>query len=299
MEQISGFIMKFRLLSFMNFITSLIMAGIVADKVFAGRGPANEAMGGRRGREPLYTRCISYVKHSVKEVEKRDKTGFYEKIKIKMKRSGYKGEYAPAVYFLVQFVVPVLLFAFSLAGSYPSIKRPFLIGAFSFFITDMVVRMEKKKHNMIFQKHIYKIYKYLHNQISSGVKVTDAVKTVYEVVDNNMLKEILIKLAARFELTLDIDASLDEFRENFDLHEVETLCVALKQGVITGDNRELLARQEEIMFKKYFSYIQAETDSLKVRSTVAVSMFCAAIVIMIVIPLFNDVIAAMGQIFMF
>jgi hypothetical protein len=108
---------------------------------------------------------------------------------------------------------------------------------------------------------------------------------------------MLLRLVARYELTLDIDTALEEFKSGFSVHEAETLCVALKQGIETGDNQELLARQEDVMFKKYFNYIQAETDSCKTRSMMAAMMFTAIVVILIVVPLFNDASEALGRIF--
>jgi Flp pilus assembly protein TadB len=164
-------------------------------------------------------------------------------------------------------------------------------------IIELVVSANRKKHNLVFQRHIYKIYKYLHNQISSGIRVADAIKTVYEVIEDKKLRKIFIKMAASYELTLDIDTALQEFKSNYDAQEADTLSIALKQGIITGDNRELLARQEDIMFKKYFNYIQAETDNCKFRSAAAVALFCAIIVIMIAIPIIKDVIDAVDNIF--
>jgi hypothetical protein len=127
--------------------------------------------------------------------------------------------------------------------------------------------------------------------------VTDAVKTVYEVVEDRKLKNMFIRMAAIYELTLDIDGALEEFKQNFDVYEAEMLCTALRQGIETGDNRELLARQEDMMFKKYFNYIQSETDSCKNRSLLAASMFTAVIVLKIIIPLINDMADAVGRIF--
>jgi hypothetical protein len=159
------------------------------------------------------------------------------------------------------------------------------------------VSARKKEVNLKFQRYIYKIYKYLHNQISSGIKVTDAIRSVYEIIDDRELKDIMMQMAASYELSLDIDKALLEFKSNFEAHEAETLCVALKQGILTGDNQELLARQEDIMFKKYFNYIQAETDSCKTRCVIAVVMFMSIVVVMISVPLFNDVSEALSRIF--
>jgi len=162
---------------------------------------------------------------------------------------------------------------------------------------ELVVSSGRRKVNLRLQKYIYKIYKYLHNQISSGIKPTDAIRSVFKVTEDKELKGILVRLAARYELTLDIDSALEEFRANFDAHEAETLCIALKQGIETGDSKELLARQEDVMFKKYFDYIQAETDSCRNRSLAAAAVFVAIIVVMIIVPMLKDTGEAIGKIF--
>jgi hypothetical protein len=151
--------------------------------------------------------------------------------------------------------------------------------------------------DMKFQKYVYKIYKYLHNQISAGVRVTDAIRTVHEVVEDKWLKGILIELAGGYELTCNIDAVLDKFKYNFSTHEADTLCIAIKMGITTGDNQNILGRQEEIMFKKYFNHIQAQTDSCRVKIAAVAMVFTAIMVVMLLIPVVSDVGDAMGKIF--
>lgn len=258
----------------------------------------NDAMGRRNEKKSLYRKCVSLVGQYLEEYEKREKKpGFYESAKRKMKRSGYRSEYAPFIYIFLRYAAPLLFFAISLPLNYPNVLEPALVSVVISVIVEMVVAGNRKQHNLMFQKYIYKIYKYLHNQISSGVKATDAIKTVYEVIEDKRLKEILIHLAAGYELTLDIDSCLDEFKSNFDAQEAETLCIALKQGIMTGDNQELLARQEDVMFKKYFNYIQAETDGCKTRIALSAALFTSIVVIMIAVPLFNDITEAVGKIF--
>jgi Flp pilus assembly protein TadB len=181
--------------------------------------------------------------------------------------------------------------------NFPDLLRPAACVLLINMIMEMVISSGKRKINLRFQKYTYKIYKYLYNQISSGVKPTDAIRSVYEATEDGEMKDILIRMAARYELTLDIDSALEEFKSNFDVHEAETLCIALKQGVDTGDNKEILARQESIMFKKYFNYLQAETESCRNRSVAAAAVFVAIVVIMIVVPMLNEMNLAIEKIF--
>lgn len=257
----------------------------------------HEALGGG-DRTSLYRRCADAVKLGIDRYEKRSrKTGPYRSARDKMKKAGYRGTYMPALYLFLKFCTPVLLFLVALPANYPSWVKPLLLAVSQVTILELVIAGSKKRLNLKLQKYIYKIYKYLHNQISSGVRVSDAVKSVYEIIEDRELRSVLIRVAARYELTSDIDASLDEFRSCFDSQEAETLCVALKQGIMTGDNRELLARQEDVMFKKYFNYIQAETDSCRFRSVLAMIMFVSIVVMMITVPLFKDAVDAVESIF--
>ena len=256
------------------------------------------ALGTRRVGKSLHRRCSLVVGRRMSACTKLlSKGGLYQKARTKMRKAGYKWEHSAMLYLCVRFILSPIVFAAAFYSNYPDFVRPLAVTVLINVIMESVIKANMRKGNMRFQKYIYKIYKYLHNQISSGVKPTDAVRCVYEVTEDRELRGILVRLAARYELTLDIDAALEEFRSNFDAHEAETLCIAIKQGIETGDNKELLAKQEDIMFKKYFNYIQAETDSCRNRSVAAASVFVAIVAVMIIVPMLGEVNQAIGNIF--
>lgn len=281
----------------------IILNGIIAHEA-AKKAAASfsgmllDAEAGRKDKRSLYSRCVQTVRQAVHEYERSGKRShIYKNAKDRMKKAGYRGEYAALWYLAIKFIVPPVLFIMALITNYPDVYKPVFLSISTLAIIEFVVAARKKEMNQKLQRYIYKIYKYLHNQISSGVKVTDAIRSVYEIVDDRELREIMMQMAASYELSLDIDKALMEFSSYFDAQEAQTLCVALKQGVLTGDNQELLARQEDIMFKKYFNYIQVETESCRTRCVIAVAMFMAVVVIMISVPLFNDATEALSRIF--
>lgn len=287
--------MLFLMLASANIILGLLLSKVL---YLSGSKRVAEALGARGSGLSPYRRCSKLVAQGVLSCEKYiEKGGIYKKARVKMRKAGYKGDYSAILYLAVRYVASPIVFVLTFALNYPDLLRALASVVLINTVMEMVISSRKRKINLRFQKYIYKIYKYLHNQISSGVKPTDAVRTVYEVIEDSDLKGILVRLAARYELTLDIDTALEEFRSNFDAHEAETLCIALKQGIETGDNKELLARQEDVMFKKYFNYIQAETDSCRNRSVAAAAVFVAIVVVMIILPLLNEVGQAAGKIF--
>lgn len=280
---------------FANVLLGLLLARML---YISGSKRVADALGARSSDASLYRRCSRLVVQGMAACEKRmEKGGVYKKARMKMRKAGYMGNYSAILYVAVKYMLSPVVFLVAFALNYPDLLRPFASVVLINTVMEMVISAGKHKINLRFQRFIYKIYKYLHNQISSGVKPTDAVRTVYEVVDDRELRGMLVRLAARYELTLDIDSALEEFRSNFDAHEAETLCIALKQGIETGDSQELLARQEDVMFKKYFNYIQAETDSCRNKSIAAAAVFVAIVVVMIIVPMLNEVGQAVGKIF--
>ena len=199
-------------------------------------------------------------------------------------------------YIVFQFAVPIVAFVIT------AINRDISLAIAVFFMlaVNMFYLVYKKGKRIAKQleRSVYRIYKYLHNQVSAGVKVTDAIKSVYEVVDDKELKEILIRFAARYELSLDIYESLKDFCSYFNTLESETLAVAIKQGVDTGDNQSILMRQEEVMFSKYLNYIQMETENAKKKAAWSMVFFMLIIIIMVAVPMVNDMQDALKLIFL-
>lgn len=252
---------------------------------------------GSRNKEKNYTRLIKNFKRKAIVIDKEgsNKEGIYKSIKIVLKRAGYKNEFAVFWYFLFQLILPLVLAIITAINR--NIKTSTAVFLLLFFNVFYLIYKKGKKVQKQLERDSYKIYKYLHNQISAGVKVTDAIKSVYEVIDDKELKDILIRFAARYELTLDIDESLKDFCSHFNTIESETLAVAIKQGVDTGDNQNILAQQEEVMFEKYLNYIQLETENAKKKATWSMIFFMLIIIIMILVPMAHDMQDAFRQIF--
>lgn len=203
MMEILEFALQHSLMTTLLIVASIFPAAYFALKLeLISQNCLIEALGSRLDNNSLYNKCRYFVRKTIQDYESRKKeAGFYIRAKKKMKKSGYSSEYAAVFYLFCKFLLPSLFFIIGLALNYPDITRPALMAVLMVVIVELVVAGEKRKINLKFQKYIYKIYKYLHNQISSGVRISDAVKTVYEVIDDKQLRNVLIRLAACYELT--------------------------------------------------------------------------------------------------
>lgn len=278
------------------FINILIIKQIYSKLSLSIDGLIREAKG-RRGDDENYKKYIKEIGDKLYTIDKENsrKEGLYQKVKSMLKRAGYSGTYSVFWYIIFQFLCPLIMFVVT------AVKKdiPLAIAVFLMIFSNIIFLVYKKGKRVARQleRSVYRIYKYLNNQVSAGVKVTDAIKSVFEVVEDKELKEILIRFAARYELTLDISESLKDFCSYFNTLESETLAVAIKQGVDTGDNQNILMRQEEVMFNKYLNYIQVETENSKKKAAWSMGFFMLIIIIMIVVLMFHDMQDALKLIF--
>jgi Flp pilus assembly protein TadB len=244
----------------------------------------------RKGREAVLRHLDGIAKTSLIE-------GIMERAGRKLRKAGYHAPGALAWFLFFTYLLPLLAFVITLKLNYPNIARPLAAAMLIAVSVETVLRRRRKKLEKQFNRNAYKVYKFLHNQVSSGISATEAIKTAYEVVNETELRQALVLMAARYELTRDIENALGELVSRFDLNDTHTLCTAIRLGVMTGDNTDMLARQEEIMFKKYFNFIQAETEGRRLRSVVSAIFFTAIIIILISVPLLMDVMESMNIIF--
>lgn len=253
---------------------------------------------GKRGVNESYKKYIRDIGSKLYLIDKTNsqKEGIYQRIKNFLKRAGYRGTYSVLWYTIFQLVTPLILSI--LTAVYRDLSMAAAVFLILFFNTFYLVYKKGKKIAKQLEKSIYRIYKYLHNQESAGVKVTDAIKSIYEVAEDKELEEILTRFVARYAITLDIEESLKDFCSYFNTLEAETLAVAIKQGVDTGSNGNMLMRQEEVTFSKYLNHIQMETEAAKSKAAWSMAFFMLIIIIMIAVPMLNDTKDALRQIFM-
>lgn len=176
-----------------------------------------------------------------------------------------------------------------------------LIGIVCFFMLMVseksLTRLKEKQRKKVIEFNGYKIFKFIMNQISSGILISDAIKSMYKIVDDSNLKQCLIDVSAYYSKTTDLKKSLDILKTAYKSMEVDTLCIAIEQGIYTGSNYETLKRMESLLFKKYIYQIKHETKLRKKRSILSVLLLCMIMILMVAIPVVLDMMNAFNQIF--
>lgn len=155
----------------------------------------------------------------------------------------------------------------------------------------------KKKAAVVFQKNAYKLYKYILNQAAAGVRPSDSMRKMYEVVSEKKLKRIMKDACAKYSVSLDTEILSGEITRSIDTPEARSFAMSIRDRLFETNDQELMERFEQLMFNRYFASIQRETDSVKTRCLVTVVLLCSVIVVMVLVPTFLDVQNALNSIF--
>ena len=147
------------------------------------------------------------------------------------------------------------------------------------------LRIEKRKKS--FDRALYKIYRFLNMQISSGIKVTDAIRGLPEAVHESYVKSILTRFSAVYELTYDLEQAAAEIHQAFGGQDTHMLIMHLRQAVKSGKAGKSLVRMEELLFSRYFSHLQAEAQRYKNQLVWIAVIGLIPIVVIILFPILS------------
>ena len=161
----------------------------------------------------------------------------------------------------------------------------------------LIKKAWEKKINDLFQKNAYRLYRYLISQIMAGVKPKDVIISMYKITEDNSLKKILTKASAAYSITLDGKTYANVIKSSIKTEDAKRFCMILEEDLLYIDNEDFLEKMEEMMFNRYFSYHQRKTDIIKRGCFAAVCVFMLIVIIMVALPLMNELVQGLKYIF--
>jgi len=197
-------------------------------------------------------------------------------------------------YTILIIIIPILSIIISITNTFSNGVILFLVGYLMIYI---IIISKKKALNLAFSSNSYKLYKYMFNQIDAGVLPKDALISLHEVVEDKQLKEILYKACGAYQFTLNPRSASGYIKKYIKTQEAQSFAMFIEDIAFEGCDRGITKRLEQLMFNRYFTYIQRKTEQVKTKSMITVITFCSIIVIMILIPMYMDVQDALTSIF--
>lgn len=220
---------------------------------------------------------------------------FKKKVLSFMNESGIGDTNSWIYWIILTFMLPLLLVVFMI---FRGDSKIIIIGitCLCAVLPNIYIKSRIEKRKKAFIINAYKLYYFLHSQISSGIKVTDAIKGLHEIADDPLIHNTFVRFVAQYELTLNIDSSLKILRDSFSGYDCEMLCVSIEQCVNTGMAGRTLLKMEQIMFGKYFFYLQKDTEKYRTKLLISGLFAIIPVLMLFLMPMLFDAMQGFGQI---
>lgn len=196
------------------------------------------------------------------EIEKNDKVkNIVEKKDKNLKKMGNPLKINGFTYYLYKVVILILFTILFLTSDVSfSLVTALLIAV---FLPDFMIKSLYKKEKFEILSDLPNINDVLNIQSgAAGMDLGSALVEVFDVARCKRLKDKLIELSIEISLTKNIPDALDKFAENFDIPEMDSFVLALKQAVTTGRSKELLDSQSELLKDAAISRISVRTKEI-------------------------------------
>lgn len=209
---------------------------------------------------------------------------YMEKAMLKLSEAGIEKTGDFILFLMLTFLCPFTLAVYLLINGYGA-GMAVAAGLISISMPGMYISAKINERKKAFTVSAYKLYYFLHSQITSGIKATDAIKGLHEIIDHPLVKKSFVKFVAQYELTLDIEKSLEIIRKSFGGYDCEMLCTSISQCINTGMAGKTMIKMEEIMFSKYFNCLQKDTDSYKTKLLISGILAMVPLIALFIIPM--------------
>jgi hypothetical protein len=157
--------------------------------------------------------------------------------------------------------------------------------------------MKKRLKRTEFSKQLYRIYKYLYLQSSSGMRGEDIIKSLHRIIYKQPLKDLLLKMSATVAQTHDIAYAIQQFRRHFNEEDGEMLMSIFETMRLSGLSKDAYMRLDQMMFQKYLIQMGRDTQRIRRLYFYAVTSFIIAACLLLFLPIVDQMMKSAEIIF--
>jgi len=221
---------------------------------------------------------------------------YYKNLENYLLKAGNPLNLTPIIYVFLKILLTLLIPIYAYIN-YQNFQMTFLGLLTGFFVLDIIILIEKRNRRVEILNDLPDVIDSLRIQVLSGIPLTSAIQELYKIPKNKSLKRLLELLSARYSITKDMTMAVEEFRRNFDVVEIEGLCLTLEQNETTGSSLGLLQNQSEILQANYIFKIQKDTKNKEYIVIFAMILILVNIASIILYPIISQINQSLKTIF--
>ena len=203
---------------------------------------------------------------------------------------------AISYYFIKIFLAVLLLFAGSV--NYDSVVTGSIFAILGFFCIDLYIFLYAKNRNSEICVDLLNIVDSIVLQLSAEVSLKDSLKYQYQNCKNKDFRKAILEFSTQYEFSeLNIEKSLRELKNKFDILELNMFCNSLKEYNKVGNIIEILENLSNILKVKYMDKIKEDTRTKVLYITFGVILALGNIILVTFYPLFISIGQGFNNIF--
>lgn len=186
----------------------------------------------------------------------------------KLYKCGNPLHLTPVSYWLLKILIAVGLFFSSIQMQLLSknyiinIIFAIMFGILGFFIIDIINYFSNKDDINKIRMDLADVYDLINLQTIAGVNIGSALVEAYTVCKNKRLKKSLIKLAAKINLSKNIDRALEDFNKEYNIPEIETFVSTIKECINSGLYEETIDDQSYSLKTVNAFFVEKQTEKI-------------------------------------
>jgi|GEM_PF-1663540 len=197
---------------------------------------------------------------------------------------------SPAHFYAAKLVLGVLVGLRLGGGGFPFLAY----GLAGFMLPDGLLYLAARKRKEEIRRALPEMLDFLRRALAGGAGMRETLSALPDRLSGPLREEVM-RLAARYALTLDLPRSLDAFAQRIGLEEVNHLVLALKQSEVTGRLKTLLAGQSELLKARQQAEEEKGAQNRANFLPLVSVMVVANIMILVAIPLLIQFTSSFAQ----
>lgn len=222
--------------------------------------------------------------------------GFYQWHVLRWQKCGHKRSDAlsrSSVWLILTLAVVTAVWLSSPLSLWRPLLSLLLLEGLFAATTTLQIRQRQSE----FATGVYKIYRYLALQLTAGMTTVETVKHLHEAVDQPFMKEAVFSFSSCYFRTMNLDLAAQELTKRIEGDEIHVLAAVLRQGILTGDHCELIQKQEQLMLRRYYSALEAETGWIHAKGVCIAIGLCLLVFVLLALPMLYEMSRATQMIF--
>ncbi|MCR3759368.1 type II secretion system F family protein [Clostridium felsineum] len=168
-------------------------------------------------------------------------------------------------YILLKILLAVILFitGFSYIGiNLLGFNIALITAMLGFFSVDIVNYLSNEDDKNKIRLDLADVYDLISIQTVAGVNLGHALLEAHTVCKSKRFKKSLIRLAAKINLSKNIEMALNEFNNEYDMHEIDSFVALMKERLSSGISEQAIDDQSSALKAVNSFYTASETEKI-------------------------------------